>query len=132
MIRAATFERLDATRVGALLTTITLRLCVDQQRRLLREQRLAGRVMTVTGAVGRGGTESDAESGVCERSAGSWLLRQAASLSLRERQVILARAEGMTTAEAADALRITHKSAESAFTRARSRLRTLYHQEMAR
>lgn len=128
LIRAATFDPLDESRVGALLTTITLRLCVDQQRRTSRDQRLAARVRTVHGT----DTGPDAESRLCERSAGAWLLTQTAALGARERQVMLARAGGMSTAQAAQALNITHKSAESAFTRARSRLRSLYQEEMAR
>ncbi|WP_433892169.1 RNA polymerase sigma factor [Streptomyces sp. CA-111067] len=128
LIRAATYAPLDEARVGALLTTITLRLCVDQQRRTSRDQRLAVRVRYVAGAE-RG---PDVESQTCERAAGSWLLEQISLLGVREQQVMRARADGMSVAEAAQALNITHKSAESAFTRARSRLRTLYQEEMAR
>ncbi|WNI17986.1 RNA polymerase sigma factor [Actinacidiphila sp. ITFR-21] len=128
LIRAATYDRLDEARVGALLTTITLRLCVDQQRRTSRDQRLAVRVRYVHGS-DRG---PDVENQTCERAAGRWLLEQLSKLGVRERQVMLARADGMSTAEAAQALNITHKSAESAFTRARSRLRSLYQEEMAR
>jgi RNA polymerase sigma-70 factor (ECF subfamily) len=128
MIRAATYAALDEDRVGALLTTITLRLCVDQQRRATRDQRLAHRVKTL------GGSDHgpDVELQTCERAAGSWLMGQLDRLSAREQQVIQARADGMSTAETARALNITHKSAESAYTRARSRLRTLYMQERAR
>lgn len=129
MIRAATFEALDESRVAALLTTITLRLCVDHQRGVQRDGRLAGRVGTLHRPPETG---SDIEHGVCERAAGAWLLTQTTALGTRERDVLLARARGLSNAETAHALRITHKSAESAFTRARSRLRSLYHQEMAR
>lgn len=45
---------------------------------------------------------------------------------------MLARAEGMTTREAACALGISQKSAESAFTRGRNRLQAMYYAEMAR
>ena len=41
MIRAVTFDALDESRVAALLTTITLRLCVDLQRGTQRDRRLA-------------------------------------------------------------------------------------------
>lgn len=128
LIRAATYDPLDEDRVGALLTTITLRLCVDQQRRTSRDERLAVRVRYVHGS-DRG---PDVESQTCEQAAGSWLLDQISSLGAREQQVMRARADGMSVAEAAQALNITHKSAESAFTRARSRLRVLYQEEMSR
>src|SRR3954462_8049240 len=38
-IRAATFENLDTSRLDAFLTTVTLRLCADHQRRAIRQQR---------------------------------------------------------------------------------------------
>ncbi|NGN67996.1 sigma-70 family RNA polymerase sigma factor [Streptomyces sp. A7024] len=124
MIRAATFERLDETRVGPLLTTITLRLCVDQHRRRAREQRM---LRGHTAPVGE-----DVASRLCEQAAGAWLLEQTVALGVREREVLLARASGLTPTETARHLRISVKSAESAFTRARKQLRTRYHAEMSR
>jgi RNA polymerase sigma-70 factor (ECF subfamily) len=124
LIRAATFDYLDESRVSALLTTIMLRLCVDHQRRVARQQRLAVRFLALD--------DDSPENRLCEQAAGGWLLSETASLGQRERQVMLARAQGMTTMEAARALRISRKSAESAFTRARGRLRAQYHEEMAR
>ncbi|WP_307825099.1 sigma-70 family RNA polymerase sigma factor [Streptomyces sp. M2CJ-2] len=130
MIRAVTFEALDESRVAALLTTITLRLCVDHQRGTQRDRRLAHRVQILRRS--EPDTGSEVEHRVCERAAGAWLLTQVTGLGNRERDVLLARARGMSTSETANALEITYKSAESAFTRARSRLRVLYHEEMAR
>ncbi|MFF7360779.1 sigma-70 family RNA polymerase sigma factor [Streptomyces sp. NPDC008125] len=130
MIRAVSFEALDESRVAALLTTITLRLCVDHQRGTQRDRRLAVRVQILRRPEPDPGSE--VEHRVCNRAAGAWLLTQLTGLGNRERDVLLARARGLSTAETANALQITYKSAESAFTRARSRLRVLYHQEMAR
>src|SRR5262245_47824099 len=39
LLRAATFEGLDRRRVGAFLTTVTIRLCVDLYRDAERSQR---------------------------------------------------------------------------------------------
>ncbi|WP_159056205.1 RNA polymerase sigma factor [Streptomyces sp. DSM 15324] len=130
MIRAVTFEALDESRVAALLTTITLRLCVDHQRGTQRDRRLADRAHLLHR--NDPGTGSEVEHRTCERAAGAWLLTQVPALGRREREVLLARARGLSTAETATALRITYKSAESAFTRARSRMRSVYHEEMAR
>lgn len=130
MIRAVTFDALDESRVAALLTTITLRLCVDLQRGTQRDRRLAHRVQVLR--TSRPDTGSEVENRVCERAAGAWLLTQMTGLGERERDVLLSRARGLSTAETANALEITYKSAESAFTRARSRMRVLYHEEMAR
>jgi len=130
MMRAVAFDALDESRVAALLTTITLRLCVDQQRGVQRDHRLATRVQILRRP--EPDPVSEVEHRACERAAGAWLLTQLTGLGTRERDVLLARARGLTTAETANALQITYKSAESAFTRARSRLRAVYHQEMAR
>jgi RNA polymerase sigma-70 factor (ECF subfamily) len=128
LVRAVTFERLDERRIGAFLTTITVHACIDHQRRVTRDRHLIER-MPIAGAATV--AESD-EPRLCDRAAGRWLLGKVSALGAREQQVMLARALGMSTAEAAQQLRISHKSAESAFTRARSRLRFEYDKEMAR
>jgi len=124
LLRTAQFPGLDETRVGAFLTTTALRLCADHYREAGRQQRLTHRLAPVHTLQGPDET-------VCERDAAAWLLAQAHRLSGRERQVMLGRAEGLSTAEVAAALEITPKAAESAFTRGRTRLRSLYEDEMA-
>jgi RNA polymerase sigma-70 factor (ECF subfamily) len=123
LLRAATFAKLDEQRVGAFLTSTALRLCVDEhrgwERRRLLRQRMAVR-----------DDPPGPEDIVCDDALGSWLLAQVEQLEGRERQVILARAGGMGTVEAAQQLGISVKSAESAFTRARARLRNAYDRAM--
>jgi len=123
LIRAATFADLDEARLGKLLTSIALRLCVDSYRSRARQWRL----------VNRGVAEhtTGPEEAVCEQAMGSWLLERVGELSQREQDVIMARAHGMSTAQAAASLGISHKSAESAYTRARARLRAHHDREMA-
>jgi DNA-directed RNA polymerase specialized sigma24 family protein len=58
------------------------------------------------------------------------LLAQLDRLPSRERQVMLARANGLTVAEAASHFRISVKAAEGAFTRGRARLRRLAEMEV--
>jgi RNA polymerase sigma-70 factor (ECF subfamily) len=123
LIRAATFADLDESRLGKLLTSIALRLCVDNYRSRVRQWQLVSRSV-VEHAIGP-------EEAVCEQAMGSWLLRQVGELSQREQEVIMARAQGMTTAQAAVSLGISHKSAESAYTRARARLRARHDHAMA-
>jgi len=115
LLRAACFADLDMNRVGPFLTTTALRLCIDQYRDRDRQYRLRSRLafpdVTLT-----------PEETTCERLLGRWLLNEARHLPSRERQVMLARADGLSTAEAARLHNITVKAAESAFTRGRSRL----------
>lgn len=55
-------------------------------------------------------TGSEVEHRARERAAGAWLLTQVTGLGNRERDVLRARARGLSTAETANALQITYKS----------------------
>jgi len=118
VIRAACFVDLDESRVAALLTTTALRLCADHHRRKARQQRLLLRVAGVAPVPGP-------EEIVCDRQLGRWFMERAEQLPDRERQVLLSRASGLSTTEAANRFRISTKTAEGAFTRGRARLRRL-------
>lgn len=115
LLRCALFDGLDERRTGAFLTTTVLRLCADHHRLAARRERAINRL-------GAPATHPGHEDQVCESAAGNWLLHLVQLLGGRERMVLLARANGLSTAEAARRYGITLKSAESAFTRGRARL----------
>jgi len=123
LLRAALFQTLDERRVGAFLTSTVLRLCVDVHRGASRQHRLRQRL---GGAEGPPGPEET----VCEAAVGDWMMSQARQLRGRERQVILARADGLSTHDVAHHLQISEKAVESALGRARSRLRTAHERTM--
>jgi RNA polymerase sigma factor (sigma-70 family) len=116
LLRAATFHGLDETRIGPFLTTVTLRLCMDVYRRSDQQRRLVQRALPASVVPDPGET-------VCDESEGAWVYTQIRRLRGRERQVMLARASGASTREAARQLGISTKAAEGAFTRARARMR---------
>ncbi|MDX3451833.1 sigma-70 family RNA polymerase sigma factor [Streptomyces sp. ME02-8801-2C] len=116
MLRAAAHDNLDRERIGPFLTSVALRLCVDHYRELERRRRLVGRTAHVSRPV-------LPDEDVCDEDFGRWLLRQVQQLRGRERQVMLARADGISTMEFARMHRISLKAAEGAFTRGRARLR---------
>lgn len=118
LIRAVCFADLDEARVGALLTTTALRLCADTYRTRARQQRMLCRIVVTTAPPGP-------EEIVCDHQLGQWLMRRLEHLPDRERQVLLARASGLSTTEAASRFQISTKAAEGAFTRGRARLRRL-------
>ena len=124
ILRAASFAALDEERVGPFLTSTALRLCVDHYRTAERQQRLRQRIAVIENPL-------CPEEIACERDLGLWMLDQARRLRGRERQVMLARAEGMSITQAADHLRISVKAAESAFTRGRARLRAIHDRAMS-
>ncbi|MFC4327880.1 RNA polymerase sigma factor [Streptomyces andamanensis] len=116
MLRAAAHGNLDRERIGPFLTSVALRLCVDHYREQERRRRLLRRAADAR-------TPELPDEGVCDQDFGRWLLRQADLLRGRERQVVLARAQGISTLEFARMHQISVKAAEGAFTRGRARLR---------
>lgn len=116
MLRAAAYDDLDPERVGPFLTSVALRLCVDHYRELERSRRLLRRAADVR-------APEMPDEGVCDKDFGRWLLSQVHLLRGRERQVVLARAHGISTLEFARMHQISVKAAEGAFTRGRARLR---------
>lgn len=115
LLRTLAFAGLDDRRVGPFLTTVTARLCADRHRARARARALAHRFWD-------GDRHEGPEDRVCDQLAGAWLQDQLEQLPVRERDVLRARADGLSTAEAALSLGITRKAAESAFTRARAKL----------
>lgn len=122
MLRAATHRDLDRDRLGAFLTTVAMRLCIDSYRERERWQRLLLRITD--------GEPEMLEEAVCDQEFGRWLLRQAGQLRGRERQVMLARADGISIVEFARINQISVKAAEGAFTRGRARLRHMCTQSL--
>ncbi len=116
MVRAAAHGNLDRERIGPFLTAVALRLCADHYREQERRHRLLRRAVQV-------GVPELPDEGVCDKDFGRWLLGQVDLLRGRERQVVLARAQGISTLEFARMHRISVKAAEGAFTRGRARLR---------
>lgn len=118
IIRCALAPDVDVTRVGALLTTITVRLCVDMHRSQACATRAFGRLGSVTAASLP--AEDDA---VCDRLDAARVAPSLDLLGKRERAVVEARAAGLRPAETARVLGITVKAAECAFARARTKIR---------
>jgi RNA polymerase sigma factor (sigma-70 family) len=119
LIRAASAADLDPARVGQFVTSILVRLCVDHARAASTAQRALGRLLEAHGDV-------SPEEAICDHAQASWIMENLMErLSTRERDVLRARADGLSTREAARQLNISGKSAEAALTRARGRIRAL-------
>lgn len=117
LIRALGFAGLDSERVGAFLTSVVSRICVDRHRARSRARRTAPRLW-VAG-------DASFEDRVCDRVLGARLYAHLVQLSPRERAVLRARANGYSVKEAAERLEISLKAAESAFTRGRAKMLAL-------
>ncbi len=119
MLRAAGLPDVAADRVGPLLTTITVRLCVDWQRR----HTVANRAIARYG--GRRDVAADPIEELIDRAEATSLRAAVDRLADTERAVMLARADGQTVSETARRLGITYKAVECAYTRARRKLRVV-------
>jgi RNA polymerase sigma-70 factor (ECF subfamily) len=117
MLRVAQFESLDPARVEALLTSITTRLAVDLHRVRTRERRYQPRLVHVPEQ------QAPPDEAALDADEARWLAAQVSLLPDRERAVFEQRAAGYSATETAARLRLSYKSVESAFTRARSRMR---------
>jgi RNA polymerase sigma-70 factor (ECF subfamily) len=117
MLRAVTFEHLDAGYAGQFLTSVTVRLCADVHRDRDRQLRVG-----VRDAV-RAVPQNDPHEDVLDIAEARWLYGECLKLPGRERAVMLARARGLSVREAAGHLGVGVKSAEAALTKARHRMR---------
>jgi len=118
MLRVAEFEGLDPERVGALLTSVTVRLAVDIHRARARARRHLPRLVSVPAQ------QPPPDEAALDNHEAMWLAAQVQHLPEREREVLRHRAAGYSAGEAAARLSLSYKAAESAFTRARGRMRT--------
>lgn len=118
MVRAAEHPNVDRERIGAWLTSVTIRLCVDRHRQLSRDARVALRnrlMLTAPGAV-------SPEDTVCDLVEANWLALRSAELPGRQAEALRLRAENMDVAQVAQRMGLTHKAVESLLTRARRTL----------
>ncbi|WP_414637562.1 RNA polymerase sigma factor [Amycolatopsis sp.] len=75
LVRAARFANLEDGRVGAWLTAVTVRLCVDLHRARAVELRWTSRAAAVTAAP----VDPSADEQVCDRAHAAWAVRALAS-----------------------------------------------------
>ena len=117
MLRVAQFETLDPDRVAAMLTSVTVRLAVDVHRGRARARRYLPRLVSVPAQ------QPQPDEAVLDASEAQWLAAQLRNLPDREREVLRQRAAGYSAGESATRLSVSYKSVESAYTRARGRMR---------
>lgn len=113
LLRAAQTPHISDEHLGAWLTTVTVRLCVDAHRRRQREERAWARAAPLRAVEGF-------EEGLCDQAEAAWLARPAADLPLRQAEALHLRASGLTIAQLAQRLGTSPKAVESLLGRARS------------
>ena len=118
MLRSVTFAHLDEARLGQFLTAVTIRLCADVYRDAERTARVAGRL------VERDVVES-AEDTACGGVGVRVIEGLIETLPVKQRNVLVDRARGLSMSEVCSRHALTYKAAESALARARGALRAL-------
>ena len=117
MVRAATFEDLDESRLEQFLTTVTIRLCAD----LHRESARRGRAFVKL--AGDPQVEDGPEEYLVAATDHAVLGTAFAALPDRQRAVLADRAHGLSVTQIAGRHALSYKAVESALARARGALR---------
>ncbi|MBT2443571.1 sigma-70 family RNA polymerase sigma factor [Streptomyces sp. ISL-36] len=117
MLRGAQNTHLDEARLGAWLTTVTMRLCVDRYRQVHREAEVGSAPkLTVPGPV-------PVEEAVCDRAEARWVAYRSRELPARQAQALRLKSEDRDVEEIAREMGLSCRAVESLLARARRTLR---------
>ncbi|GGX45531.1 RNA polymerase sigma factor [Streptomyces chryseus] len=117
MLRGAQNAHLDDARMGAWLTTVTMRLCVDRYRQVHRETQVSGtRTLTAPAPV-------PVEETVCDRAEAKWLANRSKELPARQAEALRLKSEDRDVGQIAREMDLSYEAVESLLARARRTLR---------
>lgn len=119
MLRAADRPELDSHRLGAWLTTVTVRLCVDQQRRVRRELLADDAVLDIVEP------RAGAEQRICDRAEAEWIAGRLHGLPERQARALRLRSDGLAIDQIADRMAMSTSAVESLLARARRAMRAV-------
>ncbi|GAA3118532.1 sigma-70 family RNA polymerase sigma factor [Streptomyces rectiviolaceus] len=118
MLRAAEHPQLDDERLGAWLTTVTIRLCVDRYRQVSREAEVRRSPKLVAPG------QLPVDDAVCDRAEARWLAARSGELPARQAEAIWLKSEDLDVGQVAKKMGLSYRTAESLLARARRTLRT--------
>ncbi|MFF3458931.1 sigma-70 family RNA polymerase sigma factor [Streptomyces sp. NPDC002730] len=117
MLRAAEHPDLDDERLGAWLTTVTMRLCVDRYRQVNRETEVRSSPTLLTPV------PVPVEEAVCDRAEARWLARRSGELPARQAEALWLKSEDLDVGQVAVKMGLSYRTVESLLARARRTLR---------
>ncbi|WP_052411503.1 RNA polymerase sigma factor [Streptomyces sp. NRRL S-118] len=117
MLRAAERPDLDDERLGAWLTTVTIRLCVDRYRQVHREAEV--RRSPTLHAPGPAPVDEQ----VCDRAEATWLARRSGELPARQAEALWLKSADLDVGQVARTMGLSYRTVESLLARARRTLR---------
>jgi RNA polymerase sigma factor (sigma-70 family) len=117
MLRAAENPHLDDERLGAWLTTVTVRICVDRYRQANREaEARTSPTLVAPGPV-------PVEEAVCDRAEARWLAVRSGELPARQAEALWLKSEDLDVGQVANKMGLSYRTVESLLARARRTLR---------
>ncbi|MFF8605798.1 RNA polymerase sigma factor [Streptomyces sp. NPDC015346] len=117
MLRGAQNAHLDEARLGAWLTTVTMRLCVDRHRQVRREAEVGSTPkLMAPGPV-------PVEEIVCDRAEASWVAYRSRELPARQAEALRLKSEDRDVEQIAREMGLSSRAVESLLARARRTLR---------
>ncbi|MGI5135992.1 sigma-70 family RNA polymerase sigma factor [Streptomyces sp. CA-106110] len=117
MLRAAERPDLDEERLGAWLTTVTMRLCVDRHRQVNREAEVRrSPTLIAPGPV-------PVDEAVCDRAEARWLAVRSGELPGRQAEALRLKSEDLDVGQVAVRMGLSYRTVESLLARARRTLR---------
>ncbi|MFD4568822.1 sigma-70 family RNA polymerase sigma factor [Streptomyces sp. NPDC058467] len=117
MLRAAERPDLDDERLGAWLTTVTMRLCVDRYRQVNREAEVhRSPTLAAPGPV-------PVDEAVCDRAEARWLAVRSGELPARQAEALRLKSEDLDVGQVAVHMGLSYRTVESLLARARRTLR---------
>ncbi|MBW8702790.1 ECF RNA polymerase sigma factor SigM [Streptomyces sp. MBT84] len=117
ILRAAERPDLDDERLGAWLTTVTMRLCVDRHRQVNREAEVGSRPSLLAPDT------VPVEEAVCDRAEAKWLAVRSGELPARQAEALRLRSEDLDVSQVAVRMGLSYRTVESLLARARRTLR---------
>ncbi|MGW7007861.1 sigma-70 family RNA polymerase sigma factor [Streptomyces sp. NPDC054933] len=117
MLRAAEHPNVDDERLGAWLTTVTMRLCIDRHRQVRRDDAVHSRsALAPAGPL-------PVDEVVCDRAEAEWLADRSKELPTRQARALRLKSEGHDVDQIAREMGLSYQAVESLLARARRALR---------
>ncbi|ARF56677.1 RNA polymerase sigma factor [Streptomyces gilvosporeus] len=117
MVRAMENPHVEDERLGAWLTTVTMRLCVDRYRQVNREAEVGTRSTLPPRLI------APVDEVVCDRAEAKWLANRSGDLPARQAEALWLKSEDLDVGEVARKMGLSYRTVESLLARARRTMR---------
>ncbi|MFG3116683.1 RNA polymerase sigma factor [Streptomyces sp. NPDC048197] len=117
MVRAMENAHVEDERLGAWLTTVTMRLCVDRYRQVNREAEVGSRSTPTPHSI------APVDEVVCDRAEATWLANRSGDLPARQAEALWLKSEDLDVGQVARKMGLSYRTVESLLARARRTMR---------